>query len=148
VCLLGPYKGVCMAKFFIYFFFDFRKINGRTKKIEKYTSVVVPSCRMVVAPHSVKSLPPWGTTAREHLWQQGRVARRQAHTAVRRWPLPPCHTTVSPFLVFFKKIIFKTLLTFLKNNKMISVSIITRSYHNQRVDANSLYKIMVKYYYI
>jgi hypothetical protein len=39
--------------------------------------------------------------------------------------------------------IFKILLTFLKNNKLVS-GIITRSYHNQRVDANSLYKIMVK----
>jgi hypothetical protein len=55
--------------FFIYvFFFDFKKINGRTKNFEKYTSAAVP--------HGVKSLPPWGTVAGEHFRRQGRVARR------------------------------------------------------------------------
>jgi hypothetical protein len=90
-------------------------------------------------PHGVKSLPPWCTAAGEHLWRQDPAAQRHSGR-----PLPSCHVAVRPFLFYFILFIFKTLLTFLKNNKLISVSIITRSYHNQRVDANSLYKIMVK----
>jgi hypothetical protein len=35
--------------------YDFRKINGRIKIFEK--------CTTGAAPHDVKSLPPWGTTA-------------------------------------------------------------------------------------
>jgi hypothetical protein len=80
--------------------------------------------------------------AGEHLWRHGRATgpcrpapRREAPTTVPRGGR-------AIFIFYF--FIFKTLLTFKKNNKLISVSIITREYHNQRVDANSLYKIMVK----
>jgi hypothetical protein len=62
--------------------------------------------------------------------------RQQAPTAV-----PRGGRTIFNFQFFF---IFRTLLTFLKTNKLISVSIITREYHNQGVYVNSLYKIMVK----
>jgi hypothetical protein len=96
-------------------------------------------------PRGVKSLPPWGTAAGEHFWRQSRAARRQDPAAQRHdgSPLPPCHVAVGPFL-FFEKNHFKNTFSLFKNNKLISVSIITREYHNQRVDANSLYKIMVK----
>jgi hypothetical protein len=60
---------------------------------------------------------------------------RQVPTAVPRG--------VSSFYIFFS-FPFLTHFYLFKNNKLISVSIITREYHNQRVDANSLYKIMVK----
>jgi hypothetical protein len=33
-----------------FYFFDFRKINGRTKNFQKYTSTAKPH-----------GLPPWGT---------------------------------------------------------------------------------------
>jgi hypothetical protein len=55
------------SKFFLYFFFDFPKINGRTKIFEKYTSGVkphVPTAMLhggsipATMPHGVKSLPP------------------------------------------------------------------------------------------
>jgi hypothetical protein len=49
--------------------------------------------------HGVKSLSSRGTAAGEHLWQQGRAARRQDPAAVRHGgrPLPLCHLTVRPF---------------------------------------------------
>jgi hypothetical protein len=55
-----------------------------------------------VVPHSVKFLPPWGTAAGEHLWRQGRVARRQAPAVVCHGgrPLPSCHVPVRPFFYF------------------------------------------------
>jgi hypothetical protein len=97
---------------FLYiFFFGFRKINGRTKKFEKYTSTAKPHNGKFVShggsipaaiPHVVKSLPPWGTTAGEHLWRQGRAAWRQDPAAQCHGgsPLPPCHVVVRPFLFF------------------------------------------------
>jgi hypothetical protein len=62
-----------------------------------------------VVPHGIKSLPPWGTAAGEHLWRQGRVARRQAPAVVRHggMPLPPCHVAVRPFLFFYFFIFLK-----------------------------------------
>jgi hypothetical protein len=76
------------------------------------------------------------------------MARRQDLATVRHSGRPYRRTAVprggKAIFIFLKFIIFKTLLTFLKNNKLISVSIVTRSCHNQRVDANNLYKIMIK----
>jgi hypothetical protein len=62
------FQGKTMEGMEFIFFFDFRKIIGRTKNFKKYTSAA-----------GVKSLPPWGTAAGEHLWHNygGR-------------PLPPC----------------------------------------------------------
>jgi hypothetical protein len=53
--------------FFIYFFFDFQKINGRTKNFEKYTSGAKPYGSSYLPPWrtAAASLPPWGTTAGE-----------------------------------------------------------------------------------
>jgi hypothetical protein len=48
------------------------------------------------------------------------------------------------FYYFFLVFHFKNTFNLFKNDKLISVSIITREYPNQRVDENSLYKIMVK----
>jgi hypothetical protein len=42
-------------QFFFIFFFDFQKINGRTKNFEKYTPAAVPHGGAV--PYGVKSLP-------------------------------------------------------------------------------------------
>jgi hypothetical protein len=53
----------------------------------------------VVVPHGVKSLPPWGTAAGEHLWRQGRMARRQAPAVVPRGG--------NAIFIFFKKSFLK-----------------------------------------
>jgi hypothetical protein len=58
---------------------------------------------------------PWGTAAGEHLWRQGRAARRQDPTAQCHGgrPLPLCHVAVIPFY-FFIFFHFKAFLTFFK----------------------------------
>jgi hypothetical protein len=83
-------------------------------------------------------LPPYSHGGSILAAPHGVKARRQAPAAMAQAPtiVPRGGKTIFIF-------IFKILLTFLKNNKLVS-GIITRSYHNQRVDANSLYKIMVK----
>jgi hypothetical protein len=113
------------------------KNKWTNQKIEKYTSTAKPHGGKFVShggsipaviPHVVKSLPPWGTVAGEHLWRQGRAAWRQDPAAQRHGdsPLPPCHVAVSPFL-FYLIFHFKTLLIFKKqadkcnhNHKIIS----------------------------
>jgi hypothetical protein len=52
--------------------------------------------------------------------------------------------SVVPRRLIFLVFPFSNTFNLFKNYKRISVSIITRKYHNQWVDANSLYKIMVK----
>jgi hypothetical protein len=71
---------------------DFRKINGRIKIFEKCTSGA--------APHDVKSLPPWGTTAGVRFRRQGGVGRGGARTHGGR-SVPLCHTAAESFFLVF-----------------------------------------------
>jgi hypothetical protein len=48
-------------------------------------------------------LTPWGTAAGACFWRQSEAARRQDPAAERHGgrSLPPCHTTLGPFFIFF-----------------------------------------------
>jgi hypothetical protein len=80
----------------LYFFFDFRKIIGRTKNFKKYTSAA-----------GVKSLPPWGTAAGEHLWHK---AAWHGSRPTAAGPYRRARGGKAIFIFIF--FIFKTLLTF------------------------------------